>query len=93
MRPRKPGSSGSRSHSRARARNITVNAIAPGFIDTDMTRALEPSQVEALTREIPSGRLGSPADVAAAAVGLGRRTSQTVNVNGGLYPHAIKALF
>lgn len=72
------------------ARNITVNAIAPGFIDTDMTRALEPSQVEALTREIPSGRLGSPADVAAAAVFLASDagnyvTGETVNVNGGLY--------
>lgn len=72
------------------ARNITVNAIAPGFIDTDMTRALDTDQVEALTRQIPSGRLGSPADVAAAAVFLASDagayiTGETLNVNGGLY--------
>lgn len=72
------------------ARNITVNAIAPGFIDTDMTRALEDDQVEALTRQIPSGRLGTPADIAGAAVFLASDagnyiTGATLNVNGGLY--------
>ncbi len=72
------------------ARGITVNAVAPGFIDTDMTRALDDEQVEALSRRIPSGRLGSPADVAAAAVFLASDagnyiTGETLNVNGGLY--------
>ena len=71
------------------SRNITVNTIAPGFIETDMTRALTVQQVEALTDQIPSGRLGSPADVAAAVVFLasdaGRYiTGETLNVNGGL---------
>lgn len=71
-------------------RDITVNAIAPGFVDTDMTRALDEGQVEALTGQIPAGRLGAPADVAAAAVFLasdaaGYITGETLNVNGGLY--------
>jgi 3-oxoacyl-[acyl-carrier protein] reductase len=72
------------------SRNITVNTIAPGFIESDMTRALNESQVEALTGQIPSGRLGSPADVAAAVIYLasdaGRYiTGETLNVNGGLH--------
>jgi len=71
------------------SRNITVNTIAPGFIESDMTRALNESQVKALTAQIPSGMLGTPADVAAAAVFLasdaGRYiTGETLNVNGGL---------
>ncbi len=72
------------------ARNITANVVAPGFIDTDMTRALDTEQVEALSGQIPSGRLGSPADIAAAVVYLASEagnyiTGETLNVNGGLY--------
>jgi 3-oxoacyl-[acyl-carrier protein] reductase len=71
------------------SRNITVNTIAPGFIESDMTRALDDTQVKALTAQIPSGTLGTPADVAAAVVFLacdaGRYiTGETLNVNGGL---------
>jgi len=71
------------------SRNVTVNTIAPGFIETDMTRALTEAQVKALTDQIPSGALGTPADVAAAVVFLasdaGRYiTGETLNVNGGL---------
>ena len=71
------------------SRNITVNTIAPGFIETDMTRALTEAQIEALTDQIPAGTLGAPADVAAAVVYLasdaGRYiTGQTLNINGGL---------
>jgi 3-oxoacyl-[acyl-carrier protein] reductase len=71
------------------SRNITVNTIAPGFIETDMTRALNEEQVKALTDQIPSGALGTPGDVAAAVVFLasdaGRYiTGETLNVNGGL---------
>ena len=72
------------------SRNITVNVVAPGFIDTDMTRALDESQVEQLRAQIPSGRLGTPEDIAAAVVFLasdagGYITGETLNVNGGLY--------
>jgi len=72
------------------SRNITVNVVAPGFIDTDMTRALDEQQVEQLRAQIPSGRLGTPEDVAAAVVFLvseagGYITGETLNVNGGLY--------
>ena len=74
------------------SRNITVNTIAPGFIATDMTRALDEAQVKALTDRIPSGTLGKPEDVAAAVVFLasdaGRYiTGETLNVNGGLDMH------
>jgi 3-oxoacyl-[acyl-carrier protein] reductase len=72
------------------SRNITVNAIAPGFIETDMTKALDEKQVEALRQQIPSGRLGLPEDIAAAVVYLASDagayiTGETLNVNGGLY--------
>ncbi|MBU3671583.1 MAG: 3-oxoacyl-ACP reductase FabG [Sinobacteraceae bacterium] len=72
------------------SRQITVNAIAPGFIDTDMTRALEPAQREALAAGIPLARLGESEDIAAATVFLasvagGYITGQTLHVNGGLY--------
>jgi 3-oxoacyl-[acyl-carrier protein] reductase len=72
------------------SRNITVNAIAPGFIDTDMTRALDDKQVQALRDQIPLGRLGDAADIAAAVVYLvsdaaAYITGQTLNVNGGMY--------
>jgi len=72
------------------SRNITVNTIAPGFIDTDMTRALDASQVDALRQQIPTGRLGSPEDIAAAVVYLASDagsyiTGETLNINGGLH--------
>jgi 3-oxoacyl-[acyl-carrier protein] reductase len=72
------------------SRNITVNVVAPGFIETDMTRALDPQQVERLRSQIPLSRLGTPADIAAAVVFLsseagGYVTGETLNVNGGLY--------
>jgi 3-oxoacyl-[acyl-carrier protein] reductase len=72
------------------SRNVTVNVIAPGFIETDMTRALDAQQVERLRSQIPLSRLGTPSDIAAAVVFLasdagGYITGQTLNVNGGLY--------
>jgi 3-oxoacyl-[acyl-carrier protein] reductase len=72
------------------SRNITVNCIAPGFIDTDMTRSLGEEQREALIRQIPLGRLGRVEDVAAAAVFLASpggsyMTGCTVHVNGGMH--------
>jgi 3-oxoacyl-[acyl-carrier protein] reductase len=72
------------------SRGITVNAVAPGFIDTDMTRALSEEQRTTLTRQIPLERLGTPEDVAAAVVFLVSPaadyiTGETLHVNGGLY--------
>jgi len=72
------------------SRNITVNAIAPGFIDTDMTRAVDENVRTAWMSGIPLGRLGAPEDVAAAVLYLtspsgGYLTGQTLHVNGGLY--------
>jgi 3-oxoacyl-[acyl-carrier protein] reductase len=72
------------------SRGITVNAIAPGFIDTDMTRALNEAQREALNGQIPLGRLGQPADIAAAVAFLCSAdgayiTGETLHVNGGMY--------
>jgi 3-oxoacyl-[acyl-carrier protein] reductase len=72
------------------SRNITVNAIAPGFIDTDMTRALEATQRSALEASIPLARLGAAADIAAAVLYLAGPggayvTGQTLHVNGGMY--------
>jgi 3-oxoacyl-[acyl-carrier protein] reductase len=72
------------------SRGITVNVVAPGFIDTDMTRALDESQREALLRDIPLQRLGEPQDIAAAVVFLasaqgGYITGQTLHVNGGMF--------
>jgi len=72
------------------SRAITVNAVAPGFIDTDMTRALTEEQRTALLAQIPLGRLGSPADVAAAVLFLvspaaSYITGETLHVNGGMY--------
>jgi 3-oxoacyl-[acyl-carrier protein] reductase len=74
------------------SRNITVNVVAPGFIDTDMTRALDEKQVQALRDQIPLARLGTCADIAAAVVYLasdlgGYITGETLNVNGGLSMH------
>jgi 3-oxoacyl-[acyl-carrier protein] reductase len=72
------------------SRNITVNCVAPGFIDTDMTRALSEEQQNALKGNIPLGRLGTADDVANAVVFLaseqaGYVTGTTLHVNGGLY--------
>jgi 3-oxoacyl-[acyl-carrier protein] reductase len=72
------------------SRNITVNCVAPGFIDTDMTRALPDAQREKLIERIPLGRLGSPEDVAHAVAFLASReagyiTGATLHVNGGMY--------
>ncbi|MBJ7264295.1 MAG: 3-oxoacyl-ACP reductase FabG [Burkholderiaceae bacterium] len=72
------------------SRNITVNCVAPGFIDTDMTRALGESQTAALLQNIPLGRLGEPSDVAHAVAFLagpqaGYITGTTIHVNGGMY--------
>jgi 3-oxoacyl-[acyl-carrier protein] reductase len=72
------------------SRQITVNTVAPGFIDTDMTRALSPEQRDALTRQIPLGRLGNPEDIAAAVAFLASPaaayiTGLTLHVNGGMY--------
>lgn len=72
------------------SRGITVNAIAPGFIDTDMTKQLSDEQRETLRKNIPLKRLGQPEDIAAAVVYLasadaGYISGETLNVNGGLY--------
>jgi 3-oxoacyl-[acyl-carrier protein] reductase len=72
------------------SRGITANVIAPGFIDTDMTRALSDSQKETLNGQIPLARLGQPADIAAAVAFLasadaGYITGETLHVNGGMY--------
>jgi 3-oxoacyl-[acyl-carrier protein] reductase len=72
------------------SRGITVNAIAPGFIDTDMTRALAEAQRTALNAQIPLGRLGQPSDIAAAVAFLcspdgAYITGETLHVNGGMY--------
>jgi len=72
------------------SRNITVNCVAPGFIDTDMTRALTDEQKKALLDHIPLGRLGTPQDVAAAVAYLaspaaGYVTGTVLHVNGGMY--------
>jgi 3-oxoacyl-[acyl-carrier protein] reductase len=71
------------------SRNITVNCVAPGFIDTDMTQALSEEQRQTLATQIPLGRLGSPADVAAAVAFLASPaasyiTGQCLHVNGGM---------
>ncbi len=72
------------------SRNITVNCVAPGFIDTDMTRALSEDQKNALLAQIPLGRLGRPEDVAAAVAFLASPaaayiTGGVLHVNGGMY--------
>jgi 3-oxoacyl-[acyl-carrier protein] reductase len=72
------------------SRNITVNCVAPGLIDTDMTRALSEEQREAMSRRIPLNRLGQADDIAAAVVflagaGASYITGVTLHVNGGMY--------
>ncbi|SAK69522.1 3-ketoacyl-ACP reductase [Caballeronia temeraria] len=72
------------------SRGITVNCIAPGFIDTDMTKVLPEEQRTALTASIPLGRLGAPEDIAHAVAFLaspfaGYITGTTLHVNGGMY--------
>jgi 3-oxoacyl-[acyl-carrier protein] reductase len=72
------------------SRGITVNAVAPGFIDTDMTRTLSDEQRGALTSQVPMARLGSVDDIAAAVLflcspGASYVTGETLHVNGGMY--------
>lgn len=72
------------------SRNITVNCVSPGFIDTDMTKALTEEQRKTLVGQIPLGRLGEAGDVAAAVVflaspGAGYITGATLHVNGGMH--------
>lgn len=71
------------------SRNITVNCIAPGFIDTDMTKDLPDAQRELLLANIPAGRLGSGTDIAAGTLYLASEeaayiTGQTLHINGGM---------
>lgn len=72
------------------SRNITVNCVAPGFIDTDMTKVLTEGQKAAILQQIPMAKLGQPEDIAAATVFLasaqaGYVTGTTLHVNGGMY--------
>jgi 3-oxoacyl-[acyl-carrier protein] reductase len=72
------------------SRSITVNAVAPGFIDTDMTRELADAQREAMLQQIPLGRLGAPDEIAAVVAFLcsdaaAYITGETIHVNGGMY--------
>ena len=72
------------------SRNITINTVAPGFIDTDMTRALTDEQRAGLLQQIPLARLGSPEDIAQAVLflaspGADYITGETLNVNGGMH--------
>ena len=72
------------------SRNITVNSVAPGFIDTDMTKDLPESHREALQAQVPVARLGQPEEIAAAVVFLASKaagyiTGETLHVNGGMY--------
>jgi 3-oxoacyl-[acyl-carrier protein] reductase len=72
------------------SRAITVNAVAPGFIETDMTHMLPETQKEALLSQVPLGRLGSAEEVAGAVAFLASKeasyvTGTTLHVNGGMY--------
>lgn len=72
------------------SRGITVNVVAPGFIDTDMTKALPEAARNALLEQVPAGRLGAPEDIAAAVCFLASPaasyiTGETLQVNGGMY--------
>ncbi|NDV90039.1 3-oxoacyl-ACP reductase FabG [Alteromonas sp. 345S023] len=72
------------------SRGITVNVVAPGFIDTDMTKALSDDQREAIFKDIPANRLGDPDEIAATVAflvsnGAAYITGETIHVNGGMY--------
>jgi 3-oxoacyl-[acyl-carrier protein] reductase len=72
------------------SRNITVNCVAPGFIETDMTRALAQEQVKKLVENVPLGRLGKVEDIAQAVLflcspGASYITGATIHVNGGMH--------
>lgn len=72
------------------SRGITVNVVAPGFIDTDMTKALTDEQREAIFKDIPANRLGQPEEIAATvsflvSAGAAYITGETIQVNGGMY--------
>jgi 3-oxoacyl-[acyl-carrier protein] reductase len=72
------------------SRNITVNAVAPGFIETDMTSVLKDEQKTRITQSIPLGRIGKPEEIAAAVRFLcsaeaGYITGSVIDVNGGMY--------
>ena len=72
------------------SRSITVNAVAPGFIATDMTEALTDDQKNAINKSIPAGRMGQPDEIAAAVAFLASKgaayiTGTTIHVNGGMY--------
>ena len=72
------------------SRGITINVVAPGFIDTDMTKALTDDQKEAIFKDIPANRLGAPDEIAATVAflvsdGAAYITGETIHVNGGMY--------
>ncbi|WP_334061889.1 3-oxoacyl-ACP reductase FabG [Alteromonas genovensis] len=72
------------------SRGITINVVAPGFIDTDMTKSLSDDQKEAIFKDIPASRLGSPDEVASTVAflvsdGAAYITGETIHVNGGMY--------
>lgn len=72
------------------SRGVTVNTVAPGFIETDMTQAMDERQRDAMSAQIPLGRLGAPEDIAQAVLFLASTsaayvTGETLNVNGGMY--------
>lgn len=72
------------------SRGITINVVAPGFIDTDMTKALTDDQREAIFKDIPANRLGQPEEIAATVAflvsdGAAYITGETIHVNGGMY--------
>lgn len=72
------------------SRNITVNVVAPGFIDTDMTKILTDEQKEAIFKDVPANRLGQPEEIAATVAFLASPaaayiTGETIHVNGGMY--------
>jgi 3-oxoacyl-[acyl-carrier protein] reductase len=72
------------------SRGITVNVVSPGFIDTDMTKALTDDQKESIFKDIPTNRLGDPKEIAATVGFLASDdaayiTGETIHVNGGMY--------
>lgn len=72
------------------SRGITINVVAPGFIDTDMTKALTDDQKEAIFKDVPANRLGEPDEIAATVAflvsdGAAYITGETIHVNGGMY--------